>query len=103
MRAHPPSETTRHPFLKNGRHASQLLVNHLRALSKDLEHSIGVALSVDKVIAPHLGRALEFTVNATVTLFEARGVPRQIHVKEIRTVVLQIDTLTGCVGGHEDA
>ena len=90
------SEPARHAFLEYGRHAPKFLVDHFRTLGEHLEDSVGVALGVDKVVAAHLGRALELTVDAAVALLEARRIPRQIHVDHHRRM-LQVQAHTARV------
>ena len=54
-------------------------------------------------MAKDLRRRLKLAVDAAVALLEATRIPGEIEMKEVVAVGLEIETLTGGVGGDEDA
>ena len=78
--------------------ADQLGLPHQR-----LKDDVFLALRVDEIAAPDLGRRLKFAVDAAVPLLEASRVPRKINVDEVVASHLQIDAFARGVGADEDA
>ena len=50
----------------------------------------------------HLRGGLELAVDAAVALLQAARVPREVEVKEVVAVGLEVEALAGGVGGDED-
>ncbi|MDT4872418.1 hypothetical protein FQZ97_1076000 [compost metagenome] len=67
------------------------------------DRGVAFVTAVNRVPDQHLFFALSVTVDTTVTLLHHIGVVRDLQVNEAVTVVLQVDTFGGRIGGEQDA
>ena len=63
----------------------------------------GVEAVADEVMDMHLVRLLAVAIHPAVALLHAVGVPGNLEVDQLGTVVLQVDAFGGGIGGEQDA
>jgi hypothetical protein len=81
----------------------QLFANRLGLAHEDLKNPVLRALEIDEVVTEHLVTRLKLAVDATVALLHARRVPRNVEVKQVPAVGLEIETLARRIGRNENA
>ena len=88
----------------HGHQHAQFLLDGLAFAQNDVEHK-----AIDRVVlaiqhgATHLRGTLAETIDPTLALLMAGGVPSQIVVHHCREQVLQVDSLRKAIGGDKDA
>ena len=99
----PPRSPPFHVVVDHLRQAAQLALDGLCLADEHLQHPVLDPLRQHEVVAANLRRRLQLAVDASVALFDAAGVPRQIEVEQIGAVRLEVQSLAGRVGGQQDA
>jgi hypothetical protein len=82
---------------------SELATDDLGLPHDRVEHDVLGTICIDEVAAEDFLRRLEFSVDASVALLEAGGIPRQIEMDEVAAAGLQIDALASGIGADQDA
>src|SRR4051794_20956850 len=77
--------------------------DQFRLSDQRLQDEVFLPLLVNEISAVNFRCWLELPIDASVSLLESRGVPRQVYVDEIVATCLQIDTLSRRVGADQDA
>ena len=83
--------------------AAEFLTNRLGLAYDGLEHAILRPLCVDKIMTEDLLRGLELAVDAAITLFKTAGIPGDIEMKQMPAMGLEVESLSGGIGGDQDA
>ena len=91
------------PLLDHLAGRSELALDDLGLAHQRLEHDVGLALLVTEIAAEDLLGRLELAVDAAVALLEARWIPRQVEMDEVRAIGLQIDAFARRIGADQDA
>ena len=71
--------------------------------NESIEDDVFRALQIDEVAAKNLRCRLELAINTAVALLEARGVPGQIEVNKVVTLLLKVDALACRVSANQDS
>src|SRR5208282_1772212 len=67
------------------------------------QHAVFRPLCIDEIPAVNARCRLELAVDAAVALFEAARIPREVEVKQVPAMALEVQTLPRGVGRDQDA
>ncbi len=98
----PVREGQRKAALDHVGEGSKLLVDAHALFHEGREHRVLGPLRVDEVAASNLRVRLEHSIDATVALLHAARVPRQVEVKEVGALGLQVHAFAGRIGADQD-
>ena len=102
----PVADATPHPPLHvviyHLRQAAEFALDGFSLADEHLQHAVLDALRQHEIVATHLGRGLQLAVDATVALLDAARVPRQIEVKQVGAVGLEVEALPRRVRRQQD-